>query len=240
MKLGVFTPVFGDLSFDAMIAKVRALETVQAVELGTGGWPAARSSRSRRARRRPGRAREYRSTHRGRRPDHQRAVVSRQPARIPIVRWPGATTRCSARPCGSPSSSRSRWSSPFPAARAIPTSAKHPNWVTHPWPPEFLEVLDWQWEKKVDAALARRGARSPRDHGVKVALEAHPGFRRLQRRHGAQAARRPRGQRVGRQLRSEPFLLAGRRRADGDPRARRRRSFTSTRRTSRSIGRTSP
>ena len=27
--------------------------------------------------------------------------------------------------------------------------AKYPNWVTCPWPPEYLDVLDWQWEKKV-------------------------------------------------------------------------------------------
>ena len=27
-------------------------------------------------------------------------------------------------------------------------TATHPNWVTTPWPPEFLEVLEWQWEKK--------------------------------------------------------------------------------------------
>src|SRR5713226_8461087 len=24
--------------------------------------------------------------------------------------------------------------------------AKYPNWVTCPWPPEYLDVLDWQWE----------------------------------------------------------------------------------------------
>ena len=34
--------------------------------------------------------------------------------------------------------------------------AKHPNWVTTPWPPEFLEVLDWQWEKKAIPVLERR------------------------------------------------------------------------------------
>src|SRR5438094_10563823 len=39
MKLGVFTPVFGGLPFDEMLAKIRALEKVQAIELGTGGWP---------------------------------------------------------------------------------------------------------------------------------------------------------------------------------------------------------
>src|SRR5215470_13160984 len=39
MKLGVFTPVFGGLDLDAMLSKVRALEHVHAIELGTGGWP---------------------------------------------------------------------------------------------------------------------------------------------------------------------------------------------------------
>jgi sugar phosphate isomerase/epimerase len=53
--------------------------------------------------------------------------------------------------------------------------AKHPNWVTTPWPPEFLDVLDWQWEKKAIPYWTDT-ARFAADHGVKVALEAHPGF----------------------------------------------------------------
>src|SRR5664279_1480452 len=28
-------------------------------------------------------------------------------------------------------------------------TAKHPNWVTCPWPPDFLEVLKWQWDEVV-------------------------------------------------------------------------------------------
>ena len=39
MKLGLFTPVLGKLTFKAMLAKVRELEKVTAIELGTGGWP---------------------------------------------------------------------------------------------------------------------------------------------------------------------------------------------------------
>ena len=39
MKLGVFTPVFAHLSTTEMIAKVKSLRHVEAVELGTGGWP---------------------------------------------------------------------------------------------------------------------------------------------------------------------------------------------------------
>src|SRR5918992_5065142 len=39
MKLGLFTPVFGKLSAKEMLAKVRSLERVTAIELGTGAWP---------------------------------------------------------------------------------------------------------------------------------------------------------------------------------------------------------
>ena len=54
-------------------------------------------------------------------------------------------------------------------------AAKHPNWVTTPWPPEFLEMLEWQWEKKA-IPYWTGAARFAADHGVTVALEAHPGF----------------------------------------------------------------
>jgi sugar phosphate isomerase/epimerase len=53
--------------------------------------------------------------------------------------------------------------------------AKYPNWVTCPWPPEYLDVLDWQWEKKVTPYWRERG-RFAEDHGVKIAIEMHPGF----------------------------------------------------------------
>ena len=53
--------------------------------------------------------------------------------------------------------------------------AKYPNWVTCPWPPEYLDVLDWQWEKKV-IPYWKRHAQFAADHGVKIAIEMHPGF----------------------------------------------------------------
>jgi sugar phosphate isomerase/epimerase len=52
---------------------------------------------------------------------------------------------------------------------------KHPNWVTSPWPPEFLEVLDWQWEKRT-IPYWTGAAKFAADHGINIALEAHPGF----------------------------------------------------------------
>ncbi len=53
--------------------------------------------------------------------------------------------------------------------------AKYPNWVTCPWPPEYLEVLEWQWEKKT-IPYWRQHAKFASDHGVKIAIEMHPGF----------------------------------------------------------------
>lgn len=53
--------------------------------------------------------------------------------------------------------------------------AKSPNWVTCPWPPEYLEVLKWQWDEVVAPFWVERG-RFAADHGVRVAIEMHPGF----------------------------------------------------------------
>jgi sugar phosphate isomerase/epimerase len=53
--------------------------------------------------------------------------------------------------------------------------AKWPNWVTCPWPPDYLEILKWQWEKVVEPYWIRQ-AKFASDHGVKVAIEMHPGF----------------------------------------------------------------
>ncbi len=53
--------------------------------------------------------------------------------------------------------------------------AKYPNWVTCPWPPEYLEVLAWQWEKKAIPYWTKQ-AKFAADHGVKIAIEMHPGF----------------------------------------------------------------
>jgi sugar phosphate isomerase/epimerase len=53
--------------------------------------------------------------------------------------------------------------------------AKFPNWVTCPWPPDFLEILQWQWEK-VAIPYWKKQADFAKSHGVKIAFEAHPGF----------------------------------------------------------------
>jgi sugar phosphate isomerase/epimerase len=52
---------------------------------------------------------------------------------------------------------------------------KFPNWVTCPWPPHFLEILDYQWNK-VAIPYYQGAAKFAQEHGVKIAIEMHPGM----------------------------------------------------------------
>jgi len=54
-------------------------------------------------------------------------------------------------------------------------NAKYPNWVTCAWPPDFEEILRWQWEEKVIPYWQEAGDFA-KEHGVKLAFEMHPGF----------------------------------------------------------------
>jgi len=54
-------------------------------------------------------------------------------------------------------------------------NAKHPNWVTCPWPDDFTTVVNWQWEKKVIPYWKKEG-KFAADNGIKLAFEMHPGF----------------------------------------------------------------
>jgi sugar phosphate isomerase/epimerase len=53
--------------------------------------------------------------------------------------------------------------------------AVFPNWVTAAWPPDYPQLLEWQWEKKVIPYWKKR-AKFAEDHGVRIAIEMHPGF----------------------------------------------------------------
>ncbi|MEA3345966.1 MAG: sugar phosphate isomerase/epimerase [Chloroflexota bacterium] len=53
---------------------------------------------------------------------------------------------------------------------------KTPNWVTCPWPPDYSQVVKWQWEEKL-IPYWQETASWAAEHGVtKIALEMHPGF----------------------------------------------------------------
>jgi len=50
-----------------------------------------------------------------------------------------------------------------------------PNWVTCPWPPDYTKVLEWQWQEVVTPYWLEH-AKFAAEHGVKIAVEMHPGF----------------------------------------------------------------
>ncbi len=55
-------------------------------------------------------------------------------------------------------------------------NAKYPNWVTCPWPEDFLAVLDYQWNEVLLPYWSRTAAFA-KEHGVtRIAFEMHPGF----------------------------------------------------------------
>ena len=53
--------------------------------------------------------------------------------------------------------------------------AKRPSWVTCAWPPDYLDTLEWQWEKRVIPYWSKQ-AKFAADQGVNIGFEMHPGF----------------------------------------------------------------
>lgn len=55
-------------------------------------------------------------------------------------------------------------------------TSKYPNWVTCPWPNDFTEILNYQWND-VLIPYWKELVKFAKAHGVdKIALELHPGF----------------------------------------------------------------
>ncbi len=54
-------------------------------------------------------------------------------------------------------------------------SDKMPNWVTCAWPPDYEEILEYQWNDVLIPYWSKQN-KFAADNGVKVAFEAHPGF----------------------------------------------------------------
>ncbi len=53
---------------------------------------------------------------------------------------------------------------------------KTPNWVTCPWPNDFSDILDYQWNE-VLIPYWKKAVAFAKEHGInKIAFEMHPGF----------------------------------------------------------------
>lgn len=54
-------------------------------------------------------------------------------------------------------------------------TSQRPVWITCPWPNDFSEIVEWQWEEKV-IPYWKDMSTFTKNQGIKVAVEPHPGF----------------------------------------------------------------
>jgi sugar phosphate isomerase/epimerase len=174
MKLGLFTAVFSNLSLEEALATIRQWPQITMLEIGTGGWPGSphldvgtllgnreRISAYKRQLMDAGLGISALSCH-GNAVHPDSAIAERddrvfrqtvelaEQMEIPVV------VTFSGCPGGSPQD-------------------QTPNWITAAWPPEYADALRWQWDERLIPYWSE-AADFASAHGVKVALEAHPGF----------------------------------------------------------------
>jgi sugar phosphate isomerase/epimerase len=174
MKLGVFTVLYRDLPVEEMLDKLAAMG-VQAVELGTGNYPGDAHCK----------------------PDELLAEPAKAQALLRAVRDRGLEISALSQH-GNPlhpdegfrARDREVWSKTLRLAEVLEVpvvnafsgcpgdheGARYPNWVTCPWPEDFLAVLRWQWDEVVIPYWTEAAAKA-RSHGVsRIGFEMHPGF----------------------------------------------------------------
>ena len=173
MKIGVFTVLFGQKPLDEVLDSVCQLG-IEAIELGVGNYPGAShvpvkdllnsvSARSEFLAKIKGRGLEISALSCHGNPLHPDKKI----AKLHHDTWRDAlrlakllkveTVVC------------------FSGCPGDSDRSLYPNWVTCPWPDEYLDLLAWQWNKKVIPYWTRRNKHAE-DNGVNIALEMHPGF----------------------------------------------------------------
>ncbi len=172
MRIGVFTALFANLSLDEVIQKIKALG-VTAVELGTGNYPGDPHIKLEWLDA-PDKLNDFTkkledngisisalSCHgNALHPNKEFARKSVETARktIRLAEKLGVKTVIDFSGCPGDSD-----------------NAKYPSWSPTPWPPDYLDLLKWQWEEKL-IPFWKEHAKFAEDHGVRVAIEMHPGF----------------------------------------------------------------
>ncbi len=172
MRVGVFTPLLSQFPLDKVIEKLKALN-ISTVELGTGNYPGDAHCKLSMLKDKKA------LTEFKKKLDDNGFTISAlsshgnplhpDPAIAKKYQETSRQTILLAEKLGVPVVVD------FSGCPGDSDKAKYPNWVTCPWPPEYLDVLAWQWEKKV-APYWIKHAQFAANHGVKVAIEAHPGF----------------------------------------------------------------
>jgi sugar phosphate isomerase/epimerase len=172
MKVGLFTALLAKLSLDEVLQKVQPLG-IRTLELGTGNYPGEPHLKLEWLHN-PAKLKEFKlklddagfsisalsshgnPLHPNRKLAQLHAATSRKT--IQLAEKLGVKTVIDFSGCPGDSD-----------------KSRYPNWSPTAWPPDFLEILKWQWEKKV-IPYWKKHAKFAEDHGVRVGIEMHPGF----------------------------------------------------------------
>jgi sugar phosphate isomerase/epimerase len=173
VKLGVFTVLYQDLTFEEALDKLAGLG-VEAVEIGTGNYPgsshcdpdqllddAAKREAFKQAVESRGLVISALSAHGNPlHPDEELAQGFHETWRktVRLASQLGIETVIG-----------------FSGCPGDGPTARWPNWVTCAWPDDYLRLLEWQWDERVLPYWSEE-AGFAREQGVRIALELHPGF----------------------------------------------------------------
>jgi sugar phosphate isomerase/epimerase len=172
MRLGVFTPLLSSLPLEAVLKKLKALQ-ISTVELATGNYPGNAHCKLSMLEN-PSELKEFKQ----KLEDHGVSIsalschgnpLHPDPAQAKEAQEVNRKTILLAQQLDVPVVVD------FSGCPGDSPNAKSPNWVTCPWPPEYLDLLEWQWNDVVAPYWIDRAAFAA-EHGVKIAIEMHPGF----------------------------------------------------------------
>ncbi len=174
IPIGVFDPVYADLSLDDMLDRVSALG-LEAMEIGTGGYPASPHCPVKDLLEDPTKLRAWKKKFEDKNihvatlschgnpihPDPKIANRDAESFRRTVLLAEKLDVKVivgfSGCPGGSPADTQ-------------------PNWITYRWPPEYAAMQDWQWKEKV-VPYWKQAAQFAREHGIhRLAFEMHPNF----------------------------------------------------------------
>jgi len=174
IPIGVFDPVYNDLSLDQMLDTISALG-IEAIEIGTGGYPSSPHCPVAELLADSGKLKAWKKKF--------------EDKNIQV-----ATLSCHGNPVHPDESIAQRDAETFRRTVLLaerlgvkvivgfsgcPGGApgdKTPAWVTYTWPPEHAKALEWQWKEKV-IPYWEQAAKFAREHGIhRLALEMHPNF----------------------------------------------------------------
>ena len=173
MKLGVFTVLFSGKSFEEMLDTVAAAG-LKAVEIPTGGYTGNAHCPVDELLEDEGKRKEYLqkiadrglfisafSCHGNSLSPHKAFAQECHDALVKSIKLASL--------CGVPVVNT------FSGTPGDSENATNPNWPVTPWPPEYSEIVKWQWEEKLIPYWKEIG-KMAKEHNVKIGLELHGGF----------------------------------------------------------------